>query len=129
VLLRDLLTTLDWSNPTPWITRLSVVVDNPWVHKTKTIEQWLASHPCFALLWLPTYCPRANLLERVCEDVYDKYPRNHKQQHLRDLIKDIERHVEEHGPLQYKLFHMYGAPEIMEAVEALAAEKHPKRTA
>jgi len=85
-------------------------------------------HPRFALLWLPTYCPRANLLKQVFGDVYDKYPRNHKQQYLRALIKDVERHAEEHGSLQYKLFHMYGAPEIMAAVEAIAAEKHPKST-
>ena len=68
-------------------------------------------------------------MSTVFGDVYDKYPRSHKRQHLCDLIKDVERHVEEHGPLQYKLFRMYGTPEIMEAVEALAAEKHPKRAA
>jgi transposase len=47
-------------------------VDNYCIHKAKAVEQWLAHHPRFTLLWLPTYCPRANPIERVFGDVHDK---------------------------------------------------------
>jgi transposase len=125
-LFRDLLTLLDQTYPAPWVTRIYVVVDNYCIHKAKAVEPWLASHPRFQLLWLPTYCPRANPIERVFGDVHDKCTRNHKRKRLRDLVKDVTRHVQENGPWQYKLSHVYDAPEVTAAVENLAAEKQPK---
>jgi putative transposase len=125
-LFRDLLTILDRTYSAPGITRIYVVVDNYCIHKAKAVEQWLASHPRFALLWLPTYCPRANPIERVFGDVHDKCTRNHKRKRLRDVGQDVERHMEENGPWKYKLSQLYDAPEVTEAIEAIAAEKHPK---
>jgi putative transposase len=128
-LFRDLLTLLDATYPARQITRIYVVVDNYCIHKAKAVEQWLASHPRFALLWLPTYCPRANPIERAFGDVHDKCTRNHKRKRLRDLVKDVERHVQENGPWQYKLSQLYDTPEITAAVEHIAAEKQPKLAA
>ena len=123
---RALLATLDPRYPTPWITRISVVVDNYCMHKAKAVEQWLASHPRCALLWLPTSCPRANPFERVFGDVHDKCTRNHKRKRLRDLVQDVERHVQANGPWQYKLSQLYDAPEVTAAMENIAAEERPK---
>jgi DDE superfamily endonuclease len=53
----DLLDTLDHSYPGPKFTRLTVVVDNAKIHKAAEVENWLAAHPRFELLFLPTYCP------------------------------------------------------------------------
>jgi len=128
-LFRDLLTLLDYTYPARQITRIYVVVDNYCIHKAKAVEQWLASHPRFALLWLPTYCPRANPIERVFGDVHDKCTRNHKRKRLRDLVQDVERHVQENGPWQYKLSQLYDEPEVTVAVENIAAEKQPKLAA
>jgi len=125
-LFRDLLTLLDTVYPAPEVTRVYVVVDNYCIHKAKAVEQWLASHPRFVLLWLPTYCPRANPIERAFGDVHDKCTRNHTRKRLRDLVKDVTRHVQENGPWQYKLSHVYDEPEVTAAVENLAAEKQPK---
>ena len=72
------------------ITRIYVVVDNYCIHKAKAVEQWVASHPRFEVLWLPTYCPRANPIERVFGDVHDKCTRNHQRKRLRDLVQDVE---------------------------------------
>jgi hypothetical protein len=47
------------------------------IHKAKAVNQWLETHPRFALLWLTTYGPRANPSERACGDVHDKCTRNH----------------------------------------------------
>jgi len=100
---RDLLALLDTTYPAARHTRIYVVVDNDCMHKAKAVEQWLASHPRFVLLWLPTYCPRANPIERVFGDVHDKCTRNHKRKRLRDVVQDVERHVQANGPWRYNL--------------------------
>jgi transposase len=123
-LFRELLALLDHAYPARQMTRIYVVVDNYCIHKAKAVEQWLASHPRFELLWLPTYCPRANPLERVFGDVHDKCTRNHKRKRLRDLVQDVERHMQENGPWQYRLSHLYEAPEVTATVENIAAAQH-----
>jgi putative transposase len=128
-LLRDLLTLLDSAYPASGVTRIYVVVANYCMHKAKAVEQWLARHPRFTLLWLPTYCPRANPMERVFGDVHDKCTRNHRRKRLRDLVQDVERHLQENGPWQYKLSQLYDAPEITAAVENIAAQKQSKTAA
>jgi len=125
-LFRDLLTIMDRTYSAPWITHIHVVVDNYCMHKAKAVEQWVASHPRFALLWLPTYCPHANPIERVFGDVHDQCPWNHKRKRLRDLITDVEQHVEENGPWPYKLSYVYDELEVTVAVEYIAAETSPK---
>jgi transposase len=128
-LFRDLLTLLDNAYPASGVTRIYVVVDNYCIHKAKAVQQWLAHHPRFVLLWLPTYCPRANPIERAFGDVHDKCTRNHKRKRLRDLLQDVERHVQDNGPWQYKLSQLYDAPEVTAAVDNLAAQKHSKLAA
>ena len=111
------------------MTRISGVVDNYCLHKATAVEQWLASHARFALLWLPTYCPRANPIARAFGDAHDKGTRHHKRKRLRDLVQDVERHVQENGPWQDKLSHLYVASEGTAAIEHIAAEKQPKLAA
>jgi transposase len=74
---RDLLPLLDHTYPARGVRRSSVVVDNDKIHKAQAVNPWLATHPRFALLWLPTYCPRANPIERAFGDVHDQCTRNH----------------------------------------------------
>jgi putative transposase len=128
-LFRDLLPLLDAPYPARQISRLYVVADNYCMHKAKAGEQWVASHPRFEVLWLPTYCPRANPIARAFGDVHDKCTRNHKRTRLRDLGKDVEQHVQANGPWQYTLSQLYEAPEVTAAIESIAAEKHPKLAA
>jgi putative transposase len=64
-LFRKPLPYLDDAYPAPLDKRLYVVVDNYKIHKARAVAQWLAKHPRFALLFLPTYCPRANPIERA----------------------------------------------------------------
>jgi transposase len=58
----------------------------------------LEKHPQFALLWLPTYCPKANPIERAFGNVHDKCTRNHQRKRLRDLLRDVEYHLQANGP-------------------------------
>jgi transposase len=125
-LFRDLLTLLDRTYPAPRMTRIYVVVDNYCIHKAKAVEQWLAHRPRFVLLWLPTYCPRANPIERAFGDVHDKCTRNHKRKRLRDVVQDVERHMQVNGPWKYHLSQIYQDPEVTAAVEQMAREASAK---
>ena len=128
-LFRDLLTLLERTYPERQVRHMYVVVDNYKIHKAKAVEQWLATHPRFTLLWLPTYCPRANPIERAFGDVHDKCTRNHKRKRLRDVIRDVERHLQSNGPWWYKLSRLYQEPEVTAAVERIAAEVQAKSAA
>src|SRR5215210_5629654 len=75
----DLLRSLDRACPITKFTKLYVVVDNYGIHKAKAVVTWVAAHPRFEVVWLPSYCPRANPIERAFGDVHDKCTRNHKR--------------------------------------------------
>jgi transposase len=108
----DLLTTLDFYYPKSKFTRIYVVVDNYGIHKSSAALKWLADHPRVELLFLPTYCPKANPIERAFGDVHDKATRNHKRKRLRDLVADVKQHLHFNGPWQYKLSHIYYQPAV-----------------
>jgi putative transposase len=116
----DLLATLERAYPPPRFTRLYVVVDNYKIHKAQAVAQWLAAHPRFALLFLPTYCPKASPIERAFGDVHDKCTRNHKRKRLWTLVRDVARHLAVNGPWHYELSEIYYTPEVTAAVQALA---------
>jgi putative transposase len=123
-LFRDLLTQLDARYPADRYTQLYVVVDNYKIHKAKAVEQWLATHPRVTLLFLPTYCPRANPIERAFGDVHDCCTRNHQRKRLPELVADVEDHVHLNGPWQYKLSDLYYESAVTAAVEKFATEEH-----
>jgi putative transposase len=123
-LFRDLLTQLEVRYPTDCYTRLYVVVDNDKIHKAKAVEPWLATHPRVTLLFLPTYCPRANPIERAFGDVHDCCTRNHQRKRLPELVADVEDHVRLNGPWQYKLSDLSYQPAVTAAVETIAAKEH-----
>jgi hypothetical protein len=128
-LFRDLLTRLAACYPAERYPRLYVVVDNSTIHHAKAVEQWLAAPPRLTLLWLPTSWPRANPSERAFGDVHDLCTRNHTRKRLRDLVADIEAHLQLNGPWPYKLSELYYEPDITAAVENIAAEHHAKLAA
>jgi transposase len=123
-LFRDLLDTLELRYPACRYDRIYVVVDNYKIHKAQAVERWLAAHPRFELLWLPTYCPRANPIERIFGDTHDKVTRNHKRKRLRDLVADVSRHLERNGPWPYQLSRLYQEPDVTAARSKLRREKH-----
>jgi putative transposase len=125
-LFRDLRSILEERYPPPRYTRLYVVVDNYKIHKAKAVEQWLAAHPRVTLLFLPTYCPRANPIERAFGDVHDCCTRNHQRKRLPDLVADVEDHLYLNGPWQYKLSALYYTPAVTAAIEKIAAQKQAK---
>jgi transposase len=121
----ELLDTLDRTHPAPRFTHLTVVVDNAQLHQAKKVQQWLAAHPRFELLYLPTYCPDANPIERAFGDVHDKCTRNHTRTRIWHLVKDVKQHLRVNGPWRYALSKLYYTPEVTAAVEALQAAAAP----
>ena len=115
----DLLRSLDRACPTTKFTKLYVVLDNYGIHKAKAVVTWLAAHPRFELVWLPSYCPRANPIERVFGDVHDKCTRNHKRRDLAELVADVKEHLRWNGPWRYRLSEIYSAPEVEAALAEL----------
>ena len=97
-LFRELLNLLDQTYPASRIDRIDVVVDNYSIHKAKAVHQWLEKHPRFERLGLPTYGPKANPIEQDFGEVHDKCTRNHHRKRLRDLVQDVEHHVQANGP-------------------------------
>ena len=128
-LFRALLDHLDWLYPQAKFTTVYVVVDNYGIHKARAVARWLAAHPRFELLFLPTYCPQANPIERVFGDVHDQCTRNHQRTRIEALVRDVEHHLAINGPWQYKLSHLYYTPEVTAALERLTQEQHLQQAA
>ena len=123
VLFRELLQGLDDAYPATHYQRVYVVADNYKIHKARAVGHWLAAHPRFALLFLPTYCPRANPIERAFGDVHDLCTRNHTRKRLLDLVADVVEHLDVNGPWQYKLSDIYYDPAVTAAVEKMTMEQ------
>ena len=125
----DLLKVIDLTYSPYRYTKIFVVVDNYKIHKAKAVEQWLAKQARIELVFLPTYCPKANPIERAFGDVHDKCTRNHRRKRLRDLVEDVIKHLRVNGPWLYKLSAIYYEPSVTAAVEKLAAEAKLKAAA
>ena len=107
----------------PVIRRIFLVLDNFRIHKAKAVEHWLADHPRFRFLWLPSYCPQANPIERAFGDVHDKCTRNHRRSTLRWLIWDVKEHFRENGPWIYKVPSIYYEPAVTAELAKLCYEQ------
>jgi putative transposase len=129
VLFRALLDGLERRYPKARFDNVYVVVDNYGIHKAKAVERWLAAHPRFTLLFLPTYCPQANPIERAFGDVHDKCTRNHQRKRIEELIEDVEEHLSINGPWQYHLSHLYYTPEVTTVVERITKEQQIRQAA
>jgi transposase len=115
----DLLQTLDRTYPVRTYSHLQVVVDNAKIHQARAVAKWLAAHPRFELLYLPTYCPQANPIERAFGDVHDKCTRNHTRKRIWHLVQDVKQHLQINGPWRYALSDIYYTPEVTAALQAL----------
>jgi transposase len=122
----ELLEHLNAAYPATTYAKVHVVVDNYGIHFSKAVTQWLAEHPRFELLRLPTYCPKANPIERVFWELHDKCTRNHRRKKIHTLVNDVEHHLEKNGPWRYQMSEIYSAPEVTAAMllnAAAASEK------
>lgn len=59
----QLLELIEATYPMEKFKHIYIVVDNYKIHKAKAVQKWLTHHPRFELLWLSTYCPKANPID------------------------------------------------------------------
>jgi transposase len=111
-LFRALLESLEAAYPARRYDRIYVVVDNYKIHKAQAVGRWLAAHPRFELVFLPTYCPQANPIERLFGDTHDQVTRNHRRKQIWRLVEDVKRHLAENGPWCYRLSKIYFTAEV-----------------
>lgn len=96
-----------------------VVVDNFRIHQAKVVQDWLSRHGRIKLLFVPTYCPKANPIERLFWEVHDKCTRNHRRRKIEQVVEDVETHLKTNGPWRYKLSAIYYTAEVTAAVKDL----------
>ena len=119
----ELLKALGRAYPATRYARLYVVADNFGIHRARVVSRWLAEHHRVELLYLPTYCPKANPIERVFWEVHDKCTRNHRRQQIEQLVGDVEQHMKTNGPWPYKLSAIYYTAEVTAAVKELEKQE------
>jgi transposase len=121
-LFRALLESLEAAYPARRYDRIYVVVDNYRIHKAQAVGRWLAAHPRFELVFLPTYCPQANPIERLFGDTHDKVTRNHRRKQIWRLVEDVKRHLAENGPWRYRLSNIYFTAEVTAMMQHLQTQ-------
>jgi putative transposase len=122
-LFRALLEAVETAYPVHRYDRIYVVVDNYAIHKAHAVGRWLAAHPRVEIVFLPTYCPRANPIERLFGDTHDKVTRNHRRKQIWRLVEDVKRHRAQNGPWCDRLSEIYFTAEITAAVQRLKTQK------
>ena len=122
----DLLKLIDKRCPAGKFTRIYVVCDNYRIHTAQAVTAWLGAHPRFEVVYLPSYCPQANPIERAFGDVHDKCTRNHKRTQIDEVVGDVLWHLKANTPWRYKLSRIYYTPEVEQAVTEQAATRKLK---
>lgn len=97
--------------------KVYIVLDNYRIHKAKDVIAWLERHPRIELVFLPSYCPRANPIERIFGDCHDQCTRNHKRKRVSDLVMDVLWYLKSRGSWQYKLSNIYYEEAVTNALE------------
>jgi hypothetical protein len=121
-LFRMLRDRLEGRYPQTQFATVSVVVDNSAIHKARAVERGLAAHPRFELLFLPTSCPPANPIERVCGDVHDHCTRHHQRTRLEALGQDLEPQFARNGSWPSPPL----APLLRSSSDGRTAPPHPR---
>jgi transposase len=75
--------------------RIHLVVDNYGIHSARLTKQTLAELAGRVILhFLPPYCPDANRIERVWQDLHANVTRNHRCKSMRHLLGNCRRYLE-----------------------------------
>lgn len=79
----------------PKARRIHLVVDNYGIHSAKLTLRTLADlNERIVLHFLPPYCPDANRIERVWQDLHANVTRNHRCKTLEHLLLNCRRYLE-----------------------------------
>ncbi|MCT8342697.1 IS630 family transposase [Photorhabdus kleinii] len=69
---------------------ITLILDNYCIHSSQKVKHWLAQHPKFNLLFLPSYSPRLNKIERLWQSLHETVTRNHSGQSMWRLLSYVD---------------------------------------
>jgi transposase len=83
----------------PRARRIHLIVDNYGVHKAHAVLRLLDDELCgrVVLHFLPPYCPDANRIERVWQDLHANVTRNHRCKTMNQLLANARRYLNAYG--------------------------------
>jgi putative transposase len=112
-----------------WDGRTGQVHHRVWARKTNglfrdLLEAVETAYPArrVELVFLPTYCPKANPIERLFGDTHDKVTRNHTRKQIWRLVEDVKRHLARNGPWRYRLSEIYFTAEVTAMMQCLKTQ-------
>ncbi|RRN95436.1 IS630 family transposase, partial [Pectobacterium aquaticum] len=77
---------------------ITLVLDNYVIHKSRKVERWLAENPKFRLLFLPTYSPWLNPIERLWLSLHETITRNHQCRYIWQLLERVNQFMNVASP-------------------------------
>lgn len=119
----ELLQAIEHGYPMTAYREVFVVLDNFSIHKAKVVRHWLEQHPRIKLIFLPTYCPQGNPIERLFWEVHDKCTRNHRRRKIEQVVGDVKTYLQEEGPWRYNVSQIYYEEEVTAEVKKLEKYK------
>ncbi|ECG5959209.1 IS630 family transposase [Salmonella enterica] len=81
-----------------WAKTITLVADNYIIHKSRKVERWLEENPKFRLLFLPTYSPWLNPIERLWLSLHETITRNHQCRYMWQLLKQVAQFMNAASP-------------------------------
>lgn len=83
------------ANRYPRARRIHLILDNYIIHSAKATQRMLAQLGGKVVLhFLPPYCPDANRIERVWQDLHANVTRNHRCKTMADLLENAHRFLD-----------------------------------
>ena len=83
----------------PRTKRIHIVLDNYGIHDSQRTRTALAAHEDRLVLhFLPPYCPNANRIEMLWNDLHDNVTRNHVCQTMEDLMCEVRAYLAAASP-------------------------------
>jgi transposase len=82
----------------PHAERIHLIVDNYIIHSSGPTQAALARLGRVRLHFLPPYCPDANRIERLWQDLHANVTRNHQHAKMGPLCQDVRRYLDAVSP-------------------------------
>jgi transposase len=101
---------------TPKNTALHLICDNYATHKHPKVKQWLAKHPRFHIHFTPTSASWLNMVERFFRDITVQQLRRGVFTSVPELIRTIERYIDQHNQQPKPFIWTASANDILEKV-------------
>lgn len=77
---------------------ITLVADNYIIHKSRKVERWIEKNKKCGLLFLPTYSPWLNPIERLRLSLHETITRNHQYRYMWQLLERVDQFMNAASP-------------------------------